>query len=81
MAFHYVYILISEKDPARHYTGLTADLDQRLQYHNAGKCKHTSKHIPWQIDTAISFRSREKAAAFETYLKSGSGRSFQKMHC
>ena len=34
--FHYVYVLASEADPARHYTGCTSDLPARLKTHNAG---------------------------------------------
>ena len=52
------------------------DLDERLKDHNDGKCHHTSKHRPWKIETAIAFRSKEKAIAFEKYLKSHSGRAF-----
>jgi len=78
--FHYVYLLTSLSNPDRHYTGLTQDLNSRLKKHNAGQVSHTSKYRPWQIETAISFRSREKAAAFETYLKSHSGRAFASKH-
>jgi predicted GIY-YIG superfamily endonuclease len=78
--FHYVYILVSEFDPDRHYVGFTADLNARLAAHNAGKISHTSKHMPWRIETAIAFRDKKKAAAFEKYLKSGSGRAFAKRH-
>ena len=78
--YHYVYILRSEADPSVHYTGLTSDLKKRLQHHNSGGDPHTSKHRPWFLETAISFRSREKAAAFEKYLKSGSGREFARRH-
>ena len=76
--FHYVYILVSELNPSRHYTGLTGDLDQRLQAHNAGQVAHTSKHRPWRIETAIVFASHAKAAEFERYLKTHSGRAFAK---
>jgi len=78
--FHYVYILVSESDPARHYTGLTNDLPERLKKHNAGEVSHTSKYRPWRIETAISFRDRKKAAEFEKYLKSHSGRAFASKH-
>ena len=78
--FHYVYILVSEIDPQRHYVGLTGDLAARLAAHNAGKIPHTSKHMPWRIETAIAFRDKKKAAAFEKYLKSGAGRTFAKRH-
>ena len=75
--FHYVYILESV-DGAHFYVGLTADLGARLAKHNAGGVPHTAKHRPWAIKTAIAFRDRERAAAFEHYLKSSSGRAFAK---
>jgi len=78
--FHYVYILVSEADPARHYVGSTRDLQARLAAHNAGKVRHTAKHRPWRMETAVAFRCCEKASAFEKYLKSGSGRSFARRH-
>jgi putative endonuclease len=78
--FHYVYILVSESDPDRHYIGCTGDLDARLAAHNAGRVAHTTKHKPWRIETAIAFREKQKAAAFERYLKSGSGREFARRH-
>ena len=78
--FHYVYILRSESDQLRHYVGSTENLEARLTAHNAGKVHHTSNHIPWQIETAVAFRDREKASAFERYLKSGSGREFARRH-
>jgi putative endonuclease len=78
--FHYVYILTSEVYPDRHYTGPTDNLEARLAAHNAGQCLHTSKYRPWNIQTAIAFRSREKAVSFERYLKSHSGRAFASKH-
>lgn len=78
--YHYVYILESVADPSRHYTGLTSDLKKRLQKHNQGGVPHTAKHCPWRIRVGIAFPSREQAAAFETYLKSHSGRAFASKH-
>ena len=78
--FHYVDILVSESDSDRHYVGLTDDLENRLASHNSGKVAHTSKHKPWRFETTIAFRDRSKAAAFERYLKSGSGREFARRH-
>ena len=80
MAFHYVYILQSDSHPNQPYTGQTNNLNQRLQAHNSGKVSHTSKFLPWHIRSAIAFRSRDRALAFERYLKSGSGRAFLKRH-
>jgi len=76
--FHYVYILSSLGEPGRFYVGLTNDLAARLAKHNTGGVPHTAKHRPWQIKTAIAFRDRERAADFERYLKSPSGRAFAK---
>ena len=78
--FHYVYILESISNADRHYTGLTQDLKSRLQKHNEGGVSHTAKYRPWRIETAVAFRSREKATQFEQYLKSHSGRAFAVKH-
>jgi predicted GIY-YIG superfamily endonuclease len=78
--FTYVYVLLSKKDTTHRYTGMTNDLEARFKYHNQGNDPHTSKYRPWQIETAIAFRSRDKAAAFEKYLKSHSGRAFASKH-
>jgi predicted GIY-YIG superfamily endonuclease len=78
--FHYVYVLVSESDPGRHYVGSTSDLNARLAAHNAGKVSHTSKCKPWRVETAIAFSDKGKATAFERYLKSGSGREFARRH-
>jgi len=48
--------------------------------HNRGEVGHTAKFMPWRIETAVAFLSRDKAAAFELYLKSGSGRAFARRH-
>ena len=78
MTFYYVYILQSVKYPDKYYTGHTDDLNARVKDHNLGKCKYTSKYIPWKIKTAIAFTNRERALKFERYLKSQSGRAFAK---
>jgi putative endonuclease len=78
--FHYVYILVSETDPTKHYTGYTTDLPARLEAHNQGRSPHTAKNVPWRIETAVAFRNEEKARTFEHYLKSHSGRAFATKH-
>ena len=78
--YTYVYILQSERDPSRHYTGMTGDLRSRLQKHNRGEVPHTSKYRPWVIRTATAFRDRSRAVEFEKYLKSHSGRVFASRH-
>jgi putative endonuclease len=80
MEFHYVYQLISEVDSRRHYTGITSDLKGRLDRRNSGAVVHTAKWVPWRIEVAVAFGEKEKAQAFEKYLKTGSGRAFSKRH-
>lgn len=75
---YYVYILCSESNPDRHYTGFTEDPKSRLKDHSSGKCPHSKKHRPWRIKNLLAFSGREKALNFERYLKSPSGRAFAK---
>ncbi|MGA2175168.1 MAG: GIY-YIG nuclease family protein [Verrucomicrobiota bacterium] len=62
------------------YTGITCDLKLRLAEHTSARVPHTSKFTPWEIRTATAFKSKERAVAFERYLKSGSGRAFLHRH-
>ena len=78
--FYYVYILIDAATETHHYVGSTQDLSARLAKHNAGEVPHTSKFKPWKIETYFAFETKEKAAAFEAYLKTHSGRSFSNRH-
>ena len=75
-----VYVLQSLSNPARHYTGITTNVDIRLAWHNAGLCPHSAKHRPWRLNVAIMFADDTSALRFEKYLKSGSGRAFAKRH-
>jgi len=77
---HFVYILKSVGLPERFYVGSTADLEARVADHNAGRSPHTSKHRPWTLKWYCAFDSKARAEEFETYLKSASGRAFQKKH-
>ena len=74
----YVYILRSLEHPDRYYVGITHDLRSRLQKHNAGDVAHTSKYAPWALKTYVAFSDEKQAFAFESYLKSPSGRAFAK---
>ena len=79
-AFSCVTMLQSGRDPEAHYVGLSDDLRTRLSDHNSGRVSHTSKLRPWRIKTAIAFTDRTRAAEFERYLKSASGRAFAEKH-
>jgi predicted GIY-YIG superfamily endonuclease len=72
----YVYLIESLSVNGQRYVGITANLKQRFQDHNAGKSDHTSKYLPWRLVTYVAFSDRAKAESFERYLKSGSGHAF-----
>ena len=76
----FVYILRSDADRQRHYTGITSDVDARLDWHNHGPCGCTIRHRPWSLVVSLAFRDESAARRFEKYLKSGSGRAFAKRH-
>ena len=80
MPFFYVYILTDIVTQSHHYTGFTTDLQERLARHNRGAVPATASLRPWKIQTAMAFDSEGKARAFETYLKSHSGRAFAEKH-
>ena len=77
---HIVYILRSERQPHRYYTGLTSDLQERLEAHNSGRNASTVNGQPWQVVTYVTFSDPERAVWFERYLKTGSGCAFAKRH-
>ncbi len=72
----YVYLIQSEKTPEKRYVGITEDLRRRVAQHNSQQSWHTSPWVPWRLVVAVWFKEPEKAEAFESYLKSGSGRAF-----
>ncbi len=60
--------------------GCTSNIGARLKKHNEGGCPHTTKFKPWILETCLAFADKAKAIAFETYLKTGSGREFARRH-
>lgn len=76
----FVYILRSDVDPDRHYTGLTSDVARRLHWHNTGPSGVTIRYRPWSLVVALQFADATLARRFERYLKSGSGLAFAKRH-
>jgi len=76
----WVYVLRSVKSRERMYVGLTEDIDRRVDEHNAGKSNSTYRFRPWKCEVKIWFDDPEKAKRFESYLKTGSGRTFSKRH-
>ncbi|MBI4158332.1 MAG: GIY-YIG nuclease family protein [Candidatus Yanofskybacteria bacterium] len=75
---YYVYILHSINNPNETYIGSSSDLKKRLESHNSGANKYTSKFKPWKVIWYCAFSTQEKAEAFEKYLKSASGIAFRR---
>ena len=61
----YAYILQSINHPDQLYRGHTSDLKQRLADHNAGRCPHTAKFLPWRIKFYAAFETLDQAQQFE----------------
>jgi len=74
---HHVYILRSLSHPEQSYICYTAlRVADRLCRHNKGDVPHTSKFTPWEVAFYAAFPDKHTALAFETYLKSHSGKAF-----
>jgi predicted GIY-YIG superfamily endonuclease len=73
---NYVYLIETVGPDRQRYVGLTTNLKQRIEDHNAGKSPHTAKFKPWRLVTYVAFSDQPRAIAFERYLKSGSGHAF-----
>jgi len=74
-----VYILYN-KNKSFTYYGLTNNLTKRIKKHKSGKVRVTKGYLPLSLVWYCVFKEKRKAAAFEKYLKSGSGRAFVKKH-
>ena len=74
---YYTYILQSDKDGI-FYIGQTENLEERLEKHNLGLSKYTSKKIPWKIVFFEEFETRKEAISRERFLKKQRNRSFYK---
>ena len=73
---YYVYILRSIKHSDRIYVGFTENVFARLKKHNEGGNVSTVAYRPWKLIFYCAFEDKGKALAFETYLKSHSGKAF-----
>ena len=76
----YVYVIKNRDNPPQYYTGLTSSVPRRLVEHNSDGRHRTCRYRPWSVDVVIEFADEQRAAAFERYLKSGSGVAFAQRH-
>ena len=71
---YYVYLIESISAQGERYLGMTTDLKERLQEHNAGKSSHISKFKPWKLTTYIHLMTepRQKLSNAISNLVQGS---------
>ena len=65
---HLVYILHSHS-LGQYYCGETADIVDRLERHNHGRSRSTSRGMPWEVVTTISCNDRAEARKLEKQIK------------
>ncbi|MFN6348930.1 MAG: GIY-YIG nuclease family protein, partial [Chitinophagales bacterium] len=51
---YYSYVLRSQKNGIL-YKGSTENLEKRINYHNQGKVRFTSKYTPWELVLSEEF--------------------------
>lgn len=69
----YLYILRSEKN-GHFYTGIAADVEERLKRHNGGRSISTRSGVPWQLVYTEQFPDRSSAMKREYEVKSWKSR-------
>lgn len=69
----FVVYAIESNSTGRVYIGQTNDVEKRLQFHNSGYVKSTSRDAPWRIIPMESLNTREQARWYEKQLKKSKG--------
>lgn len=72
---YFVYLLQSEMD-GTFYVGYSSDIDRRVQEHNEGKSRYTSKKLPWKLVYLESYTTKREALIRERFLKAQRNRLF-----
>jgi len=73
----YTYILMNQKD-REFYTGVTDNLNRRLEQHNAGLVLSTKYRLPLKLIYFEACLNKDDAYRRERYLKTGMGKRFLK---
>ena len=69
----YLYILINQNG-LKTYTGVTDNLDRRIQEHNKGKVKSSEPYTPYELLHSECFVSLGEVMEREKFYKSTTGR-------
>jgi putative endonuclease len=64
------YVYIVKCFDETYYTGITTDIDRRINEHNSGKgAKYTRSRIPVQLEEFKEFKNRSEASQEEARIK------------
>ena len=77
MKYYYKYVLQSEKDK-NFYKGCTANINLRVQQHDAGEIKSTKHRQPFKLIYWEGCLNLKDALLREKYLKSAWGKRYIK---
>ena len=61
--------VIKSRSTGKYYIGSTADLLQRLEYHNTNKTRYTRGKGPWELVWSEAFATRTGATRREREIK------------
>jgi len=75
MVKFFTYIIQSKLDNS-FYIGYTSDLNKRMEFHNMGLSKYTSKKIPWVLVYSEGFETKQNAISREIFLKKQKNKEF-----
>ena len=65
---NFVYIIQSEQDQT-YYKGFTENIVKRLEQHNNGESKNTSRKIPWRLVYLEELPTKREALIREKQIK------------
>jgi putative endonuclease len=72
-----MYIIYSEKID-HYYTGITDDIEWRLERHNQGWGRYTKRGIPWKIVYIEEFETKSAALKREREIKARKSKTYIK---
>ena len=70
-----VYILYSYS-LKKFYTGFTADIEQRMMFHNSGMNHFTKKGVPWKVVKTFEISDKSNAILLEKQIKKNGAKRY-----
>lgn len=76
----YVFYILYSYSSKRFYFGYTANLIQRIYWHNNGNKGFTCRFRPWNVIYVEFYDTKSKALERERFIKTGKGRDWVKFN-